>query len=60
MIQTQLDFGKVNRDKGMQVALDHAEAVEPGWADMAYSFLVNVFLKHHRGQFMTEDFKGSV
>lgn len=59
MVQTQINFGKVNRDKGMQRAVDHAEVIEPGWQDMAYSFLVNVFLKHNSKPFMTEDFRAA-
>lgn len=57
--QQQIDFGRANRDRGMQVAVDHANAVERGWEDMAYEFFINVFLKHHKGPFMCEDYRAA-
>lgn len=61
--QQSIDFniqkGRENRDRGITAAMDHAEAVERGWKQMAYDFLVNVFIKHHKGQFMCEDFRAA-
>lgn len=57
--QQQIDFGRVNRDRGIERAMNHAEAVERGWKDMAYEFLVNVYIKHHRGPFQVEDVRAS-
>jgi hypothetical protein len=55
--QAQIDFGRKNRDAGMKRAIDHANAVTPDWEEMAYSFFVNVFLKHVKGEFQCEDLR---
>ena len=57
--QTSIDFARANRDKGIQRAVDHADAVERGWSEMAFDFFVNVFLKHHKGEFQCEDYRAS-
>lgn len=40
--QQPLDFtaARARRDEGIRRAVDHANAVEPRWADQAYEFLV--------------------
>jgi hypothetical protein len=62
-VQTSLNFdvkaARERRDDGMNRAITHAERIERGWEDMAFDFLVNVFLKHHKGPFMCEDFRAS-
>jgi hypothetical protein len=55
--QTNIDFGRQNRDAGIKRAVDHADHVTRDWSTMAYEFFTNVFLKHHKGQFMAEDFR---
>ena len=43
MKEQQLDMfaaARVRRDTGMQRAVDHADAQEPGWSELAYRFLV--------------------
>jgi hypothetical protein len=63
MSQTQIDFNvseaRQRRDDGMQRAADHADRVHRDWQTMAYEFFTNVFLKHHKGTFMAEDFRAS-
>jgi hypothetical protein len=58
-MQTSMAFdkGKQRRDRGIKLAIDHANAVTPDWEEMAYSFFVNVFLKHVKGEFQCEDFR---
>lgn len=57
--QTQIDFARANRDAGIERAVNHADAVHRDWSTMAYEFFTNVFLKHHKGTFMGEDFRAS-
>jgi hypothetical protein len=63
MIQTSINFdvkaARERRDDGMKRAMDHAERIERGWKEMAYDFLVNVFIKHHHGRFMTEQVRAA-
>lgn len=55
MNQFALNFDQAcaQRDVGMELALEHAEAVNEGWKDEAYSFLV-AFAKYNR-DFISED-----
>lgn len=61
--QTSINFNitraRERRDDGIVRAMDHADSVERGWCDMAYDFLVNVFIKHHKGPFQVEDVRAS-
>lgn len=61
--QKEIDFSisraRENRDNGIQRAVDHADAEIREWSTMAYEFFVNVFLKHTKAPFMTEDFRAS-
>jgi hypothetical protein len=56
MSETQLniEWGKARKEAGMKRAVDHANAVHDEWEEMAFSFFLNVFLKHHKGVFMCE------
>lgn len=56
MAQLELDIFKSReaRDKGMQTAVDHAEAVIPDWSQKAYG-LLQEFLKIHVGEFQAEE-----
>lgn len=40
-------------DAGMQQAVDHADAVEPGWSEQAYAMFLEYAADHF--EFMTED-----
>lgn len=51
-----LDKGRENRDSGMQTAVNHADAISPGWSVRAYSLLQR-YLKDYHGEFMAEDFR---
>lgn len=53
MIQTSLEFTEAAaaRDAGMAQAIDHAERIEPGWADMAYDWLAHYVKAEHGTQF---------
>lgn len=46
--------GKVLRDEGIDQAVSHAEQEIPGWADIAYNFLLT-FISKHNGTFMAEE-----
>jgi hypothetical protein len=37
---------KAERDTGIQQAIDHADAEQPGWSTEAYSFLLSYARKH--------------
>lgn len=39
MIQTQIDFSKQVTQRGIQQAVDHANAVHKDWCDIAFDFL---------------------
>lgn len=56
MEKVQLDIFESNRraKDGMIRAAAHADSVNRNWSTMAYEYLVNVFIKHHRGEFMCE------
>lgn len=61
MIQQQLDIGfaRKARDKGIKLALDHADKVIDNWGEKAY-VLLKEFLRTNKGNFMAEDFRLSV
>lgn len=42
------------KEQGIQMAVDHANSVEPGWSEKAYQ-LLNEFLLINTGEFMAED-----
>ena len=55
MTQATFDFtGEQLKRAGMDLAQEHADAVTPGWSELAYQFLVNQFLPLHK-RFMAED-----
>lgn len=55
MYQSEFNFsGEQLKNAGMQLAVDHANAVEPSWSDRAYDFLVYQFLPYHK-RFMAEE-----
>lgn len=61
--QTQINFdvqkARERRDDGITRAMDHAEAENRGWKDMAYEYLVNVYIKHTKHPFQVEDVRAS-
>lgn len=52
-IQLDIFQSQINRDKGIQKALDSAERLNDGWANQAFIFLRNYIKAHNT--FMTED-----
>lgn len=52
---TQLDLfsGAEKRDKGIAQAINHADAVSPGWSKDAFLFLLNYMRTH--SEFMGEE-----
>lgn len=66
-IQPEMDFtkgpelnaekGKMLRDTGIGMAVDHAEQVQPGWGEQIYEVFVNKFLLNQNGPFMMEEFR---
>lgn len=42
--------------KGIETAVNHAEVVQPGWAEETYHIFVHEFLPHHK-RFLAEDFR---
>jgi hypothetical protein len=54
MKQMDLFEARQARDEAVQRAGDHAEAVNPGWNEMAFQFLKSYILIH-QGSFTTED-----
>lgn len=46
-------LGEILRDKGIAVAVDHADAVVDNWSRLAYAFLER-YCRSHR-EFMIED-----
>lgn len=59
MYQSEFNFtGQQLRDAGMQMAVDHADAVNEGWSIKAYNLFVAWIKNKGRGrQFKTEDFR---
>jgi len=51
-MQTELNFSA--KDKGIQQAVDHADAVYPSWSEKAYKFLTD-FIDKNACSFMAED-----
>lgn len=37
--ETLRELAVAARDRGIQTAVDHADAVEPGWSDVAFAYL---------------------
>lgn len=54
-MQLELDYtaARAARDRGMQQALDHAQAENPDWKTVAYTWLIGYAKTHH--QFISED-----
>src|SRR5690606_33079593 len=50
-----MQTARAERDAGMQLALDHAQAVRPEWADEAFNALRMYIAAHPGKTFMTED-----
>jgi hypothetical protein len=50
-----MQLALVERDRGIQAAIDHAESVSPGWGDAAYEALVE-FARGHEC-FTSEQFR---
>lgn len=58
MIQTTIDFGRRNRDRGIKKAVDHANTVHHEWSEKAYAYLVEFVRSRKPGEkFMTEDIR---
>lgn len=55
-IQLDLLEAIEERDKGIQKAIDHADAVTPDWSQLAYEELKR-FLQETPGEFMAESFR---
>lgn len=56
--QMSLEFGRIERDKGLAQAIDHADESSWGWSDKAYDmFKVWIKNKPDGYEFMTEDFR---
>ena len=56
MNQTAINFGAIERDKGIKKSIDHANAVNHDWSEKAYACF-KLFLKWRAGNFMCEDFR---
>lgn len=54
MKQGNLFEARKQRDQGIQKARDTAEAVNPGWNQLAYDLLKR-FLRDHNGPFLAEE-----
>jgi hypothetical protein len=54
--QLNIFDGRQARDEGINKASDHAEAVNPGWNDQAFTMLKQ-FISVYPGEFMGEDFR---
>jgi hypothetical protein len=55
-IQTDLFTATSLKEKGMQTAIDHADAVCPGWSDTAYKFFIEWLSQKKSGYpFMVEE-----
>jgi len=50
----EFDFNRALVEEGAQRAIDHAEAVEPGWKDRAYELALQ-YLTPDRGEFLGEE-----
>jgi hypothetical protein len=57
--QTQIDFGRVNRDKGIQKAEKSANDLYSNWSDHAYE-LLKWFVQRTHEPFQAEDFRADV
>lgn len=53
-LQLDIFSARMERDKGMDHAVGHANRVLPGWQDKAYKLLLE-FLSNHNGTFMVEE-----
>jgi hypothetical protein len=53
MIQTQIQFGKQLKERGMQKAVDHANQVHTDWSEKAFEFLKSFIIEHKK--FLAED-----
>lgn len=56
--QLDLFAARQERDNGMAKALAHADAIEPAWSDLAYTFLLG-FIGASQGEFLTEDVRAA-
>lgn len=54
--QTTIDFSRTARDKGIQQATDHADAVHDSWSDKAYGHF-RTFVSQQNGPFKIESFR---
>lgn len=52
-MSTAMAVAEAQRDACMQIALDHAEAEQPGWGEIAYRFLREFAARN--GEFISED-----
>lgn len=55
LISTSISAARLLRDVGMETAARHADAVDEGWSDRAYQFLVDFVGANPAGRFMAED-----
>ena len=56
MNQTAINFGAIERDKGIKKSIDHADAVNHDWSEKAYECF-KLFLKWRAGNFQCETFR---
>lgn len=54
--QLDLDYGRRLRDRGIQVATEHADKELSHWSDYAYDHF-RAFVRRSTGPFMMEDFR---
>ena len=57
--QTTIDFSRTARDKGIQQATDHADAVHDKWSKQAFDQF-KIFLTSQVEPFKMEDFRNEV
>ena len=55
-VQTEINFARKARDKGIAKAERHANQVHERWSDKAYEYL-QTFLSMYSGEFLTEEFR---
>jgi hypothetical protein len=59
MTQTAIDYTKIEKEKGIKKAIDHANAVSPNWSDRAYD-LLKIYVGGKQEKFLAEDFRAAI
>lgn len=59
LIDPEISAARLLRDAGMETAVRHADAVDEGWSDRAYQFLVDFVGANPVGRFMAEDVRSA-